>query len=133
MFVVNLKTNKAPAMSREIKPEDYFMKVNKGKVELVNFARSEESCEFRYSVEQNNGSTSVEQALRIVSSDGLFAPTWIADLTFSDFPPQQTPGAAAIKLADWMDRLASAIRSGEYLELPPSEFKDLTPEVRENE
>ncbi len=98
--------------------------MNKGKVELTRFTKAD-AYAFEYSVEQNNGKTSVEQTLTIRSSDGLFEPQWIAEITLNDFPPQQTPSDAADKLADWMERLAAAIRSGEYMPLQRAEFKDL--------
>lgn len=99
--------------------------MNKGKVELTSFKKTNDAFVFEYSVEQNNGKTSVEQSLTIRSSDGLFQPDWIAEITLDDFPPQKAPHEAAIKLADWMERLAAAIRSGDYMPLQHAEFKDL--------
>lgn len=99
--------------------------MNKGKVELKQYSNDENKVKFEYLVEQNNGNTSVDQIMTIRSEDGLFNHKWTADLNFNDFPPQETPQEAANKLADWMERLAASIRSGNYLNPVNSEFKDL--------
>jgi len=102
--------------------------MNKGKVELKEFTNSKDSQAFWYSVEHNNGATSVEQSLKISSIDGVFNPTWVASLALDDFPPQDTPLEAAHKMADWLERLASAIRVGDYLTVQRAEFKDIESE-----
>lgn len=99
--------------------------MNKGKVELTSFSKVKDAQYFEYLVEQNNGTTTVEQLLTISSVDGLFDHKWVAQIKLDDFPPQETPGGAANKLAEWLDRLAAAIRAGEYLSLPRVEFKEL--------
>lgn len=45
--------------------------MNKGKVELQNFTKSKDELAYRYSVEHNNGQTSVEQIMSIRSENGL--------------------------------------------------------------
>lgn len=99
--------------------------MNKGKVELVKFDKSDDYSEFIYSIEQNNGKTSVEQKLTISSVNGLFKPKWTAHLELKDFPPQDTPESASLKMADWLERLAATMRKGSYLDLPHTEFRDL--------
>lgn len=99
--------------------------MNKGKVELKTFSKNENDYTFTYTVEHNNGKTSVEQALIIRSIDGLFEPAWVAEIELDGFPPQKTPADAAQKMADWFERLAAAIRAGEYMPLQRSTFKDL--------
>jgi len=99
--------------------------MNKGKVELHKYTKGKDAQVFEYMIEQNNGSTSVDQLLTISSVDGLFNPKWVAKLALDDFPPQETPKNAALKMADWLERLAAAIRAGEYQSLPRAEFKDL--------
>ena len=100
--------------------------MNKGKVELIKYNKVKEAQFFEYSVEQNNGSTSVEQSLIISSVEGLLDPNWIAEIKLDEFPPQNTPEAAAHKLADWLERLSDTIRSGEYQSFPKAAFKDLS-------
>lgn len=99
--------------------------MNKGKVELVRFESTKDNAFYEYTVEHNNGSTSVKQVLTINSVDGLFRSKWEAVIELDDFPPQETPEAAAHKLADWLERLASAIRIGEYSNTTKANFKDL--------
>lgn len=99
---------------------------HKGKVELKCFSKQADTCEFVYSVEHNNGNTSVEQEMTIKSQDGLFEPVWSASIEMSDFPTQDTPEKAAHKLAEWMERLAAAIRVGEIQPFARAEFKEIT-------
>jgi hypothetical protein len=101
--------------------------MNKGKIELNKFERGTGTDRhvFEYLAEHNNGKTSVEQTLTITSADGLFEPTWIATVALDDFPPQKTPEDAANKLADWLERLASAIKTGEYQPFVNIQFKDI--------
>jgi len=102
---------------------------NKGKVSLEKFVRGQNGSPhvFEYSVEHNNGSTSVEQTLTISASADTFRQGWAATIALDDFPLQDSPHKAADKLADWLERLAAAIRCGEYLDLKKSEFKDIWP------
>lgn len=82
--------------------------------------------EARYHIEHNNGKTSLEQKMQITGETGFMEDSWIATIALDDFPPQKTPENAALKLADWCERLAKGIRSGDY-SLPAlnSEFTDL--------
>lgn len=104
--------------------------MNKGKVELSAYRKTKDASVFDYLVEHNNGSTSVDQLLTISSIDGLFDPKWVAKLALDEFPPQETPQKAAIKMAEWLERLAAAMRSGEYQSLPRAEFKELDERVQ---
>ena len=98
------------------------------KVELARFERGkghESGHIFEYSVEHDDGKTSVEQMLTIRSADGLFEPNWVASIALDDFPPQSSPQAAAEKLADWLERLSAAVRTGEYQTFSDSKFIDV--------
>lgn len=79
-----------------------------------------------YTIEQNNGQTSVEQKMTLEGQVGFIIENWTATIALDDFPPQKTPKAAAHKLADWLERLAAGIRAGEYT-LPSHsiEYKDM--------
>ena len=101
--------------------------INKGKVELVGYNKSGNTDILQYVVEHNNGSTSLEQKMHI---EGVGCPIpvgarYTARIDLSDFPPQDTPEAAAYKMAEWLERLASAIRIGDYAGVPIAAFKDL--------
>ena len=111
--------------------------MNKGKVELIRYIKEKDNQTFEYLVEQNNGKTSVEQKMKISSIDGLFDPRWVASIELEDFPAQETTTNAANKLADWLERLAGAIRTGDYMNIERPEFKDIdktyqNPELIEN-
>ena len=67
-----------------------------------------------FSVEHNNGSTSVEQKMTIDGHTRFMHPEYTATIELDDFPTQKTPQAAADKLADWLERLAAAIRIGDF-------------------
>lgn len=97
-----------------------------GKVELTGFSKQGDERTFVYSVEHNNGQTSVEQKMTITSKEGLIEPNWSASIELSDFPPQKTPEEAAHKLADWMERLAAAIRVGDIQSYTRAKFKEIS-------
>jgi hypothetical protein len=99
--------------------------MNQGKVELNHYSKDKTSQIFQYSVENNNGKTTIDQHMCILSTAGLFDPKWIAQINLDDFPPQETPEAAAHKLADWLERLAASIRIGVYPDFKEQEFTDL--------
>lgn len=67
-----------------------------------------------FSVEHNNGETSVEQKLTIEGNTRFMHPKYTATIELDDFPEQSTPQGAADKLADWLERLAAAIRTGDF-------------------
>lgn len=99
--------------------------MNQGKVELTRFDNDGETCVFKYKVEHNNGNTNLEQSLTIKSEFGSFNPKWVAELELEGFVPQETPADAAMKLAEWLERMAAAIKSGEYINVEVAEYKDL--------
>jgi len=99
--------------------------MNKGKVELIRYTNDKDAKVFEYSVVHNNGSTCVEQQLTIRSTGGQADSAWIAELALDDFPEQETPEDAALKMASWLERLAASIRSGEYQPLQNAVFKNL--------
>jgi len=80
---------------------------------LTDFTRgttnlSSYSATFRMS--HNNGTTTLEQELILDRAE----KGWTAEMDMSDFSPQLTATRAAHKLADWMERMAIAIRSSEF-------------------
>lgn len=101
--------------------------MNKGKVVLEKFLRGSDGKPslYEYSVEHNNGSTSIEQTMTLTASSGLLKTSWLASVALDDFPPQETPQKAAEKLADWLERLASAIRCGHFIDIQESQFIDI--------
>lgn len=66
--------------------------------------------EVRFVIGHNNGTTTVEQELLLIN-DGS---GWMAQMIMDDFPRQKTITAAAWKLADWMERLAIAIKDNTF-------------------
>jgi len=54
--------------------------------------------------------TTLSQELVLVKDCGL----WTAGIQMDDFPQMPTAGAAVEKLADWLERMALAIRSRDY-------------------
>ena len=104
------------------------MIMNKGRALLTYYTFNPEDnvVVAEYSIEQNNGTTSVEQKMQIEGQVGFITENWTATIALDDFPPQKTPEAAAHKLADWLERLAAGIRAGEYtLPSHSPEYKDL--------
>jgi hypothetical protein len=101
---------------------------HKVKVQLQKFEFGKDDSSphvFKYLLEHHNGKTSVEQVLTISSMSRLFDIKWTASIALDDFIPQSSPEAAALKMADWLERLALAIRAGEYLELPIDTYKSV--------
>lgn len=102
--------------------------MNKGRALLTYYTFNPEDnvVVAEYSIEQNNGQTSVEQKMTLEGQVGFISEQWTATIALDDFPPFKTPAGAAHKLADWLERLAAGIRAGEY-ELPSHSpvFKDL--------
>lgn len=105
------------------------MITSKGKVELIQFKKTEDEASYKYNVEHNNGSTSVDQIMTISSTDLGMIYGWKASIAMDEFPNMGSPELAAEKLADWMLRLSQAIRSGDYVNYQRSEFKDLIKEA----
>jgi hypothetical protein len=99
--------------------------MNKGKVELIRFEKKEDTVEFVYTVEQNNGQTTVEQDMTISSQSFGLGTKWYATIGLEEFNGQELPEAVAFKLADWLDRLSQAIRVGEYPQYTKAEFKEI--------
>lgn len=112
--------------------------MNKGRSILTYYTFNDSSVCAEYSVEQNNGTTSVEQKMTLtcdnvdILSTNFNGQLWNAEIAFDDFPPQKTPEAAAHKLADWLERLAAAIRCGDYtLPSQDKQFTDIDGEPEE--
>lgn len=79
-------------------------------VELVSYTkeRSSGTSEARYYVKHSNQVTVLEQGLAI-SRDAY--GKYDACIVISDFPPQESPEEAALKLADWLKRLGESIEA----------------------
>ncbi|MGQ5834496.1 hypothetical protein ACUNIZ_08830 [Serratia sp. IR-2025] len=79
--------------------------------ELVSFTRDrkERTTTSIYHTEQHslNARTVVEQNL-VIKGGGMFR-RYTADMRFDDFPACGSEREAALKLADWMQRLGAAI------------------------
>ncbi|WP_020408910.1 hypothetical protein [Hahella ganghwensis] len=102
--------------------------MNKGKVELIKYEQSSEPLNettFVYLVEHNNGDTMLQQKLTIYGNPRTVPTTWTAEIAMDDFPPQESPGDAANKLADWLERIAASIRSGEFHSFERTKYIDL--------
>ena len=101
--------------------------MNKVKVQLVKYLSDTENSNqvFIYNVEHNNGVTSVDQNMTLSSNDLGMQPTWNASICLDKFPDQKTPEDAALKLADWLERLSIGIRNGDYLPPVRSKYKDV--------
>lgn len=79
--------------------------------ELVSFTRDRDSRKTTsiYHTEQysRNARTVIEQNL-VIKGDGILHG-YTADMRFDDFPACGSEREAALKLADWMQRLGAAI------------------------
>ncbi|EMF8324456.1 hypothetical protein NRF70_000109 [Serratia marcescens] len=79
--------------------------------ELVSFTRDRDSRKTTsiYHTEQfsRNAGTVIDQNL-IIEGDGM-TQRYTADMRFDDFPACGSEREAALKLADWMQRLGAAI------------------------
>jgi hypothetical protein len=67
----------------------------------------------KFVVGHDNSSATVDQML-ILKRD---REGWTAEMPMDGFPPQKTANDAALKLADWMERMAVAIKHGTYDEI----------------
>lgn len=101
--------------------------MEKGKVELLSYSHTVkgEDDTFEYSVHHTDGETTLEQKVTISATDGLLGPAWNASIELGEFPPQQTPYDAAMKLADWLDRMSKAIRVGKYQPYTLASYQDI--------
>lgn len=79
-------------------------------VELVSYAKERDrgTSEARYYVKHSNQLTVLEQAL-VISRDAY--GKYDASIVITDFPSQESPEAAALKLADWLKRLGESIEA----------------------
>lgn len=69
-----------------------------------------DTIEATYLVCSDNGSTTLSQPLTLRwDREG-----WVATMPMNDLPPQMTSTSAAWKLADWMERMAQAIKGREF-------------------
>ncbi len=89
--------------------EDAKGKTVTTEVELISYVkeRSTGNSEARYYVKHSNQQTVLEQGM-VINRDGF--GNHQASIIITDFPGQKTPEEAALKLADWLKRLASPLR-----------------------
>ncbi|MFZ2452624.1 MAG: hypothetical protein WAW36_19115 [Methylovulum miyakonense] len=66
-----------------------------------------------FSAAHSDGVITVEQDLVLKQIDSK----WIAEMPMLDFPPQKTITDAAWKLADWMEKMAAAIKASTFDEI----------------
>lgn len=85
------------------------LEVNHGN-ELDQFMGKNGDVSAVYMVQHNNGETTLEQELHLSRT----YHGWIAEIKMDDMPHQETVTAAAWKTAEWLERLAKAIKSGTY-------------------
>lgn len=96
--------------------------MSRAKVELVEYNRvDDDSQRYEYIVSHDNGSTTVSQRMVL----DQFSRGWKASMDMDDIPEMQSHRLAALKLADWLQRMAAAIKSGDYQEVDTAEFKEL--------
>lgn len=69
--------------------------------------------EVEYFVAHTDRSTTIDQSLLL--SHG--PEGWVASMAMDDFPPQHSAQEAAIKLATWMEKMAEAIKGGDFTKI----------------
>lgn len=99
--------------------------MNRGKVELKKFISEKTVEEYEYLIAHDNGSTTLELELVIQRQKNTGSPNWKSKINLSDIPAQETQRESAIKLAEWLERMAKTIRSGNYIEVSESSFKEI--------
>lgn len=79
-------------------------------VDLISYTKERDrgTSEARYYVKHSNQVTVLEQAL-VISRDAY--GKYDASIVITDFPSQESPEAAALKLADWLKRLGESIEA----------------------
>lgn len=97
----------------------------RGKVELKKFTGNQSIDQYEYLVSHDNGTTTLEQTLVIQKQKQSGSPSWISEMQMNDFPAQDTQEDSALKLAEWLERMAKVIRSGNYIELSDSNFIEI--------
>lgn len=85
---------------------------SRAKVQLIDYEHTDLLSTFTYNVTYSTTTTTLEQFLTI--KKGVFDENWCATITLDDFPYQKSPQEAAYKLAEWLEQLAKAIKSGSY-------------------
>ena len=63
-----------------------------------------------FTVGSDNQKSTLDQDLTLTQTE----KGWTAEMPMLDFPPQKTSTAAAWKLAEWMERMAQAIKDREF-------------------
>lgn len=83
--------------------------VNRGN-ELDQLMKKRGDVKAVYIIKHDNGTTTLEQELHLHRS----YHGWKAEIKMDDMTHSKTVTAAAWKTADWLERLAKAIKSGTY-------------------
>lgn len=81
-------------------------------VDLIEFKKNRNQMTERYVyfVMHGNGKTNLDQEL-VIERDRRGHGKWEASMVMKEFPGQDSKEEAALKLADWMERMAMAIKS----------------------
>lgn len=80
------------------------LKSDKGRLD------SQGNVEVIFKVSSNDTRITLEQELILTKSqDG-----WTAKMPMDKFPPQETATDSALKLADWMEKMAAAIKDHDF-------------------
>ena len=92
------------------------MNTSRGKVTISSYhVDNKSSAEtIKYLVKHDNAVTTLEQELTLTNASCPALHLWQASIEMKGFPEEDNPQGAALKLAEWMERLAGAIRCGEY-------------------
>lgn len=97
--------------------------MNKGKLCLKRYEKTDEITRYEYEVTHNNGGTTLTQ--HIVVEKPARAVSWTASIELSGLPEQESPNLAAQKLGDWLSRIGSTIKANECFEIPEFGFQDI--------
>ena len=101
----------ASSLNRLIKRlEDEQGKTVTTEVDLTSYRKDRDTgtSEARYYVKHSNQETVLEQEM-VINRDAL--GKFEASAIFTDFPPQDSEEAAALKLAAWLQRIGEAIEA----------------------
>lgn len=90
--------------------------MSQAKVELLKYTNDKEKVTYVYDLIHSNITTSLQQSLKIEQVIG--SDQWRANITLTDFPEQPSQSEAALKMADWLERLAKTIKAGVFTDFP---------------
>lgn len=84
--------------------------IDAAKCKIQSYQDTDGEIEMIFDVAHNNGTTTVSELLTITGHKDK----WVASIDIGGTSEQSTPEDAALKIAEWMDRLAKSIRYGEF-------------------